>query len=55
VGDDFAKFQVETGYSGNISNAEIHQEDFYFSFGFRLTVSKVIRAIFNPASIQQLE
>ncbi len=55
VGDEFAKFQINAGYSGNISNPDLWQEDFYFSFGFRLTVSKVIKAIFNPASSQQLE
>jgi hypothetical protein len=50
VGDEFLKFQVEAGYSGNISNTDLLQEDFYFSFGFRVSIANFIRAMFSHAS-----
>jgi hypothetical protein len=52
IRDEFLKFQVEAGYSGNISNTDLLQEDFYFSFGFRISIANFIRAMFSHASDQ---
>ncbi len=53
VGWEFAKIQLKAGYSGNITNPDIWQADFYFSLGIYLTLSNKFLTREKPVSVKQ--